>query len=429
MISGFFQCHKHNVSEHGQQYLCGLLSSAERKNMERICEVIPGTKQTDLQHFLSDSPWDEEPIWKWVGLETARSLGGGLKNTLLIDESGFHKKGKSSVGVARQYNGRQGKVDNCQIGVFGTLSLDQRSGLVGSRLYLPREWVKNKKRCRAAGIPKEKQVFKTKIDLAWDLIESTHQAGVKFGQVGIDTLYGRDQNLLLKVAALGKVFMADVDCSQWVWLEEPAGTRRPMKIKASGAQRVDGLWKKGRGVARPVVLRTGENGPVEVKVWRRRVWIWPGDSEMAMELWLVVSERSDGTVKYSLSNADQEIGLEELAQQQGQRYFVERSFQDGKSHLGMGQYQARGWRSWHHHMALVGLAMHFTLLEREALKEEAPLLSVRDIVEFIGGWFASEMTHQDLRQRIADRHRRRTIQMQQKLRQAATKVAERKIPK
>ena len=141
-----------------------------------------------------------------------------------------------------------------------------------------------------------------------------------------------------------------------------------------------------------------------------------------MELWLVVSERSDGTVKYSLSNADQEIGLEELAQQQGQRYFVERSFQDGKSHLGMGQYLARGWRSWHHHMALVGLAMHFTLLEREALKEEAPLLSVRDIVEFIGGWFASEMTHQDLRQRIADRHRRRTIQMQQKLRQAATKV-------
>ena len=148
-----------------------------------------------------------------------------------------------------------------------------------------------------------------------------------------------------------------------------------------------------------------------------------------MELWLVVSERSDGTVKYSLSNADPDIGLEALARAQGQRFFVERSFQDGKSYLGMGQYEARGWRSWHHHMVLVGMAMHFTLLEREVLKKEAPLLSVRDIVELIGGWFASGMTREELGQRIADRHRRRTIQMQQKIKQANTKNIERKIPK
>lgn len=429
MISGFFQCHKHNASAHAEQYIAGLLSSARRKNMEGISEVIPETKQTDLQHFLSDSPWQVQPLWNFLGQETARCLGGGLSNTLLIDESAFSKKGKSSVGVARQHNGRLGKVDNCQVGVFATLSFGVRSTLIGAHLYLPEEWVKDRQRCDTAGIPREHQILKTKPELAWQLIEETERSGIEFGQVGIDAAYGRDQNLLLKIAGMGKTFMADVDCDQLVWLEEPLGPDRPKRIQESGAKRVDTLWKQAQGEVRLVQLRSGENGPVIVKIWRRRVWIWPGESEIPIELWLIVSERSDGTVKYSLSNADKEIGFEELARAQGQRFFVERSFQDGKSHLGMGHYEARGWRSWHHHMVLVGLAMHFTLLEREVMKTEAPMLSVRDIVELIGGWFSSKMTHEDLLQRISDRHRRRTLQMQRKIKQFNEKTKEKKIPK
>ena len=99
----------------------------------------------------------------------------------------------------------------------------------------------------------------------------------------------------------------------------------------------------------------------------------------------MISKRSDRSVKYSLSHAEPEIGFEELARRQGQRYFVERTFQEGKSHLGMADYEARGWRSGHQHMAMVGLARYFTWLEREALKEAVPLLSVRDIVELMGG--------------------------------------------
>ena len=429
MMGDLFQCHRRNVSGHAERYVSGLLSGARRKNIEGISEVIPDAKQEDLQHFLSDSPWAVEPVWKRVGGEASKCLGGGSDNMLLVDESAFSKKGKSSVGVARQYNGRLGKVDNCQVGVFASLSLGKRATLVGARLYLPQEWVDAPKRCDAAGIPKEMQVLKTKPELAWELIETTDRDGVAYGWVGMDAAYGRDQSLLLKIAGMGRLFVADVDCDQLVWLAEPAGKRRPKRIEESGARRVDAIWKESAANARPVELRSGENGPVEVQFWRRRVWIWPAECEVAMEVWLFVSEQSDGKVKYSLSNAPKEIGYEASAQRQGQRYFVERSFQNGKSHLGMAQYEVRGWRPWHHHMAMVGAAMYFTLLERETLKEEAPMLSVRDIVELIGGWFASAMTQEDLEERIASRHRRRIRQMQRKLRQAAAKKLAKKVPK
>ena len=397
--------------------------------MEGISEVIAEAKQEDLQNFLSDSPWEVEPIWRWLGFEAAKTLGGGQENMLLVDESAFSKKGEASVGVARQYNGRLGKVDNCQVGVFATLSFETRSTLIGSRLYLPEAWIRDQKRCERLGIPKACRVHRTKPELAWDLIETIASDGVAFDWVGIDAGYGRDQNLLLKIAGLGKYFVADVDCDQRVWLAALPGEKRPERIEKSGAQRVDELWKQSKSQAKPVQLRTGENGPVVVQFWRQRVWIWPGESQIPMEVWLLISERSDGSVKYSLSNAEATIGFEALARRQGQRYFVERSFQDGKSHLGMGQYEARRWRSWHHHMVLVGLAMYFTLLEREAFKGEAPLLSVRDIVELMGGWFASGLTREELVARMVDRHRRREKQMRGKIRRAAAKKRLTKVPK
>ena len=110
-MGDLFQCHRRNVSGHAERYVSGLLSGARRKNIEGISEVIPDAKQEDLQHFLSDSPWAVEPVWKRVGGEASKCLGGGADNMLLVDESAFSKKGKSTVGVARQYNGRLGKVD------------------------------------------------------------------------------------------------------------------------------------------------------------------------------------------------------------------------------------------------------------------------------------------------------------------------------
>ena len=429
MISHLFQCHTHGGGLRAQSYVGGLLSSAARKNMERIGEAIPQANSQQLQQFLSDSPWEAGPVWSWVAGETARVLGGGRDAMLMVDESGFSKKGRHSVGVARQYNGRLGKVDNCQVGVFSALSVGTRSSLVGARLYLPKAWVQDAKRCKKAGIPKDQRQFKTKPELAWELIEEGVRVGVGFDWVGIDAGYGRDQNLLLKISGLGKYYVADVDCSQRAWLQEPPGPNRPPAVAASGARRVDAIWKADPSEARELELRDGENGPVRVRFWRRRVWIWPKTSEIAVEVWLLVSVRSDGGIKYSLSNAEADIPLAELGRRQGQRHFVEVCFKDGKNYLGMAEYEGRGWRFWHHHMALVGVAMLFTVTERVGYRRTMPLLSVRDLVEVIGGWFASFLDTEDRERIVLQRHQRRRRVMKSKRRRARARIAEADLTK
>ena len=215
--------------------------------------------------------------------------------------------------------------------------------------------------------------------------------------------------------------MADVDCNQQVWLKEPAGPRRPQAVGDSGAQRVDAIWKADQSEARDIELRDGENGPVRVRFWRRRVWIWPKTSEIPVEVWLLVSVRADGGIKYSLSNAAADIAFEALGKRQGQRHFVEVCFKDGKNYLGMAEYEGRGWTFWHHHMALVGVAMLFTVTERVGYKRTMPLLSVRDLVEVIGGWFASFLDTDDREQIVLKRHQRRRRVMKSKRRRARAK--------
>lgn len=419
MLKNVFKVRTRDESGHAQSYLAGLLSRCQRKNMERIGEDLPGIQYQDLQHFLSDSPWREETLWRWTGVEATRLLGGGVDNALLIDESAFAKKGEKSAGVGRQHNGRLGKVENSQVGVFSVLSHGNRGALTGGRLYLPEDWVKDRKRCEAAGIPKAEQRFRTKNELAWELIEQAEKDGVVFGWVGMDAAYGRDQGLLLQIVGLGKSFVADVDSHQQVWTECPAGSRRPENLKTSGAQRVDALWEQGKKSSRSVPLRSGENGRVRVQFWARRVWIWPPSSEIPFELWLLVSEARDGKLKYSLCHSLQELSWEELATRQGQRYFVERAFEDGKSELGMADYQVRKWRGWHHHMALVGAAMVFALAERQRASPTSPLTSVRDVVELVAWYFEAERTPDQIVTAIRKRHLRRKQSMKSKERRDA----------
>lgn len=416
MIAQFFTNDHGDLSPQARTYIAGLLTRCPRKNMERICEEVPGAVFQNLQYFISESPWEYSPLWKWIGERAAKLLGGGAENMLLIDESGFSKKGDKSAGVARQYNGRVGKVDNCQVGVFSALSYGCRATLTGARLYLPEDWTEDSERCDAAKIPGAERRFRTKPELAWELIEQMEMDGIPFGWVGMDAVYGRDQGLLLKISGMGRKFMADVNHDQKVWSVAPESQVRPGNITEDGAVSVDSLWALGKGAARKFRLREGENGRVEVRFWTKRVWIWPQASEIPMGVWLCVTERSDGSVKYSLTNAPEEMGWEELAKRQGQRYFVERAFEDGKSELGMADYQSRRWLAWHHHMVLVAVAMVFTLGERELLRKDAPMLSVRDIVDLIAWYFETGRTEAEVEAAVRDRHRRRTMAMKSKMR-------------
>lgn len=416
MIARFFESATRNVASHAQKYVAGLLSKCPRKNMERLCETLPGTKLEDLQHFLSDSPWKVGPVWKWLGRRACDLLGSRSERMLLLDESAFTKKGTKSAGVARQHNGRLGKVDNCQVGVFAALSAGNRGVLCGARLYLPEAWANDPVRCEKAGIPEDQREFRTKIEMAWELIEEAIAHKLEFDWIGMDAGYGRSQDLLWKIDEIGKRFVADVDHDLLVWTSAPKAAMRPKDMVESGAVRVDQLWQQNARSARRYLLRKAENGKVKVLFWATRVWIWPKTSQTSMAVWLLVRQGEDGKIKYSLSNAEERSAWKDLAIRQAQRHFVERTFEDGKSQLGMGEYQARKWLAWHHHMALVGLAMLFAQEERRLMGQGSPLLSVRDIVEMIAWRFTATRSGEDVEEEIRARHRRRSVSMKSRQR-------------
>jgi SRSO17 transposase len=297
---------------------------------------------------------------------------------------------------------------------------------------LPKEWIEDPDRCRAVGVPEGEIRPRTKLALAQELVAEAVANGLRFNWVGCDSFYGRDQGLLCELEDQGHGVVADVPADMWVWEEPPRAQQRPAPA-AGGAGRVDQIaagWRKNSG-GKEVKLRVGENGPVSVRVWARLVWWWAKGKDKPRPWWLVVREEHDGTLKYTLCNAPAKTSLEKLARLQGQRHFIERSFEDGKSHLGMGQYQVRKWRAWQHHMALVGLALLFVLEERVEHRIKTPLLSARDVVEMLEWYFGGQSTQHDVEKAIRARHARRAKLATAALRRARKKLKNRaaKIPK
>jgi SRSO17 transposase len=384
-----FRLRTSDVLRQSKQYLSGLMQ-ARRKNMERMAEVVPESDDQALQHFLSNSRWDERGVLDQVALQANALLGGTPQSALLIDESGISKKGQHSVGVARQWNGRLGKVDNCQVGVFAALSRGPDATLIDTRLYLPKCWTDDAARCAAVGVPKAARALKSKPQLALEMVRHNRRLGVRFAWVGMDGLYGNEPALLRALERDGETFVADVHKDQLIYLRDPrphippltAGRRRtrlvaqcePLRVDAWAAAQPDAAWQRVR-------LRESTKGKLQVDVLHRRVWLWDGEESDAHCWHLIVRRevKAREAIKYSLSNAPAATSRARLAQMQGQRYWVERSFQDGKSQAGLDHYQARGWRSWHHHMALVMMAMLFMLKERTASRDTYPLLSCADV--------------------------------------------------
>lgn len=271
-----------------QMYLQGLMQ-ASRKNIERMEEVVPDCSYQSLHHFVSDSEWEARAVLNQVAVEADRPLGGSENSCLLIDESSFQKKGRSSVGVERQWSGRLGKVDNSQVAVFASLAQESYSTLIDTRLYLPNSWIQDPERCLAAGVPEFEVVFKSKADLALEMVVQARQNGVRFSWVGVDGGYGKEPAFLRRLADQGEVFVADVHKDQQIYLEDPdpcvpekKGRRgkKPTLPKAqSASQRVDTwaaaqppeLWQK-------VGVRPGTKGEVRVEALRGRVWLWDAAS-------------------------------------------------------------------------------------------------------------------------------------------------------
>lgn len=409
-----------SVASQARMYLQGLMQ-ASRKNLERMEEVVPDCGYQSLQHFVSDSEWDPRAVLDQVAEEADRHLGGSASSCLLLDESSFQKKGESSVGVERQWSGRLGKVENCQVAVYASLSQGPYSTLIDVRLYLPKTWIQDPKRCLAAGVPESEMTLKSKADLAFEMVVQARQNGVRFRWVGVDGGYGKEPAFLRRLEDHGEVFVADVHKDQQIYLEDPAPClpekkgrrgRKPTRPQAQSlSQRVDAwaaaqppeLWQK-------VAVRSGTKGEVRVEALHGRVWLWDG-SEPRARFWHAVVIRevsSPETIKYALSNASAETSLESLVQMQRQRFWIERSFEDGKSESGLADYQVRGWRAWHHHMALVMMAMLFMLEEKLSHKQSHPLLSCSDIEVLLAHFLPRrDVTVEEVVRQMEARHQAR----------------------
>jgi SRSO17 transposase len=393
---------------------------ATRKNMERMEEHVVGADDQALQYMLTEAHWDSQAVMDQVAQE-ANHLLGGDESCLLLDESGFEKKGEHSVGVARQWNGRLGKVDNCQVGVFAALGLGTRAALIDYRLYLPATWSKEVRRCEKTGIPESCRQFKTKSELALEMIRHQRQQGIQFAWVGADGGYGKEPAFLRGLADMNEIFVVDVHKDQLIYLEDPQpvipqkNNKRGRKTSRYQAQtqpvRVDN-WKEAppKEAWQRHKLRDSTKGELIVEILHQRVWLWDKNEPHAHHWHLLVRRElnSQETCKYTLSNAPAETSTHQLAQMQGQRFWIERAFEDGKSESGMADYQARKWQSWHHHMALVSMAMLFMVEERERHQEEIPLLSCNDIETLLRTFLPRrDINPDEVVRQMEKRHRRR----------------------
>ena len=402
-----------------KSYLSGLLQ-AVRKNIERMTEVVPDTEYQSMQHFISHSPWEHQPVINQVAKDCDRLFDDSPDTALIIDESSMPKKGKKSVGVARQWSGRLGKVDNCQVGVFAALAFGKYVSLIDERLYLPKEWIDDKKRCKAAGVP-EKTEFKTKSELAFEMILHQRASGIRFAWTGLDGGYGKEPQLLSDLDDAQEIFLADVHKDQLLYIEDPSPYvpkktnlkgRTPTKLVATTeaiqvdkwvAQQPEEAWQR-------LAIRDTSKGKLLADILTRRVWIWNKNESIA-RLWHLIVRREIGsteTIKYSLSNAQHDTAAERLAYMQGQRFFIERSFQDAKSNAGMDHYQVRSWQSWHHHMSLVMMTMLYMLETKINHQETIPLLSSADIANLLSHFLPRrDVTHEEVLRQMEVRHRQR----------------------
>ena len=390
-----------------------------------MCERVTDSNYNQIQHFISESPWDYRPAFDSVAKGTSDAMEGIGNVGLLIDESSHLKKGTKSVGVSRQYAGTIGKVDNCQVAVYAGFSTQQYYGLVDAALFLPSEWTNDPKRCEKAGIPKEFRDYKTKPELATELVKRQKESGIKFDFVGADGLYGNAPHFLRSLDEMELLFVVEVHSNERVYEEQPlisvpdkkngdARGRKPsaykcdeqsVEVKTLVASLPDTSWEQ-------IEIRQGTKGMLRGFGYVKKVYTWEKGAAQSCERLLVIrkTETANGVeIKYAFSNAAEgRYSTTDLIQMQSQRYFIERSFQDAKQEMGMSQYQVRGWLAWHHHIALVMLSMEFVLTEKMLFKNEYPLLTSYDIREvFIRVYSSKGSTFEEVMDQMKARHKQR----------------------
>src|SRR5437868_524902 len=370
-----------------RDYCTGLMLRGERKSVEPIAAATAparvAAQHQSLLHFVGEGRWSDERVLAKVREMVLPEIERhGPIEAWIIDDTGLPKKGRHSVGVARQYCGQLGKQDNCQVAV--TLSLANRTASlpVAYRLYLPQEWADDPGRRQTAGVPAA-ITFQTKPEIALDQLRAAAGAGLPRGVVLMDAGYGSDTQLRTDITALGLSYMAGILSNTSVW----AQGRAPLPPKP---------WS-GRGRPPKLMRRDGEHQPTSVQAlalalepaawteiaWREGVadrltsrfarvraahrdyWL----SEPWPEEWLLIEwpEGEKEPTKYWLSTLPQNIGFARLVDRAKLRWRIERDYQELKQEVGLGHFEGRGWRGFHHHATLCIAAYGFLISERETI--------------------------------------------------------------
>ena len=358
------------------RYMAGQFSQIERKSIEPIAIAVEGGKVRAMQRFVSDAPWDDDQLTFKYRKRLIDDLGHP-DGVLIFDESGFVKKGNDSIGVGKQYCGTIGKVDNCQVGVFGAYASPYGYGLIDKRLYIPRRWFDDdyENRRNKCKLP-AKITFQTKPQLAVDMITQIYnEKVVPFRYVLGDSVYGTNPEFIDTIESMvGLTYLVQVPEDTLCWAKKPItieksyryGGKKQTKRKVSDASGNPISFKTlAAGIHNYFWYRRkvseGTKGPIEYEFTRRRV-VLSNHGLPEKEVWLLIRRTMGKGQQYSyyISNASTGVRMSTLIWLSGLRWAIEQCFEECKTELGMDHYEVRKFPGWHHHMLTCMLA-HFFL--------------------------------------------------------------------
>src|ERR1700751_5059572 len=334
-----------------------------------------------LQQFVGQSPWAWEPVRRLLAQRMEQELRPAA--AWIIDDTGFPKQGRHSVGVARQYSGTLGKVGNCQVAVTVHLSTASESMPLNWALYLPQTWTEDIARCRRAGVPAPAR-FRTKPELALELLDQLLKWGLRRQPVLADAGYGNSSEFRQGLVSRGLQYMVGVESTTAVWAQ-PTSAREPCRLNAhdqpqSPGSRTQSLTLRELAAVLPlqawrtITWRAGTQGPQRSRLAASPGQPAHGQAHYQPELesaWVLIEWPAgmETPIKYWFSNLSEDVSLRPLVRLAKLRWRVEQNYQQLKEELGLDHYEGRGWQGWHHHVTLVCLAYAFLLLERQRLKK------------------------------------------------------------
>lgn len=389
---------------HFFDYMVGQFSKLERKSIEPIALGVEGGTIRGMQRFISDVSWDEEQM-RWNYHQLVADTLGAPDGVLIFDETGFAKKGSHSVGVARQYCGSLGKVENCQVGVFAAYASRQGYALADKRLFLPADWFTDTHAARRAAcqVPKD-LTFQTKPQLAAAMLQAiAHEGLLPFKYLVADCLYGNSPDFLDAIdACVGVTAFVAIPSETRCWFQRPQTAEHTYRYKGEArAKRVvvdtvpDACTVAAVAADLPAsrwyrrTVSEGTRGPIEYAFARQRVTLCK-EGLPERSVWLVIKRTvgAEPAYSYAISNAPASTPLSTLVWLSGVRWAIEQCFAESKTELGMDHYEIRKYAGWHHHMLMTMLAHFFLWHLKLKLGKKSPGADSLATPDLIGGGVA-----------------------------------------